>query len=571
MAPARDSSSKTAATLGVLRDALMVVANVADGGISVPFVKGSAQIAIQLIDAAQVVKSNKDDCRDVAQRAAETMLGLAKTLTRLDPECDKLSDELKIQLEEFQIKLNDIRQVMQDLADRGRLRRFVKRNVDQGTIAGWKTYLDDARRQFVESSLIDIVVGQVEIIKKLDILESGIQNTNMSALTQDQIMESPLLSRTIPAKPAVFLGRDQDIEKALNTLTSQIDPQAHLAVLGPGGMGKTSFALTLLHHPTIKDHFKQHVYFVPCESANSCDQLLFYITSVLAIKKQDGEDILTSMDTFLRRGPRLLVVLDNFETPYDQKGSNQNIVDVLGRISSVRQVSLVVTMRGTIAPMGMSQVKIIKLGSLNPEASKQAFLAISPETEEQNALEELLEEVDHIPLAVTLIANLAKLDSVESLLQEWREKKTALLADGSNRLNNIEVSIGLSLKVKAIQEAPDALSLLALISYLPDGILMAQETLEAKTPHMKARKQALRALRQVALIQEHEGSINVLSPIRHYICKQHPLGQIHRQAIETYYTVLISKYDWDYKTAKPQISPPSSRTAATLGLQLWIS
>ncbi|KZT28867.1 TPR-like protein, partial [Neolentinus lepideus HHB14362 ss-1] len=356
------------------------------------------------------------------------------------------------------------------------------------------------------------------------------------------------LSKTIPAKPHVFLGRDQEIKYALNTLTSQTDPQAHLAVLGPGGMGKTSFALTLLHHPTIKDYFKQHVYFVPCESANSCDQMLFHITSVLAIKKQDGEDILTSMDTFLRTGPRLLVVLDNFETPYDQRGSNQNIVDVLGRISSVPQVSLIVTMQGTIAPTGMSQVEIIKLGSLDPEASKQAFLTISPETAEQGALEELLEEVDHIPLAVMLIANLAKLDTVESLLQEWREKKTTLLADGADRLNNIEVSIGLSLKAKAVQDVPDALSLLALISYLPDGILMAQETLEEKTPHMKARKKALRALRQVALIQEHEGCINVLSPVWHYICKQHLLEQNHRQAIEMYYTTLIGKYDSDQKT-----------------------
>ncbi|KZT28882.1 TPR-like protein, partial [Neolentinus lepideus HHB14362 ss-1] len=363
------------------------------------------------------------------------------------------------------------------------------------------------------------------------------------------ILYSPLLSRTIPAEPPVFLGRDQEIEKSLNILTSQTDPQAHLAVLGPGGMGKTSFALTLLHHSTIKDHFKQHVYFVPCESANSCDQLLFHITSVLGIKKQDGEDILTSMDTFLRTGPKLLVVLDNFETPYDQKGSNQNIVDVLGRISSVPQVSLIVTMRGIIAPSGISHVKTIKLGSLDPEASKQAFLTISQETAAQGALEEFLEEVDHIPLAVMLIANLAKLDSVESLLQEWREKKTILLADGADRLNNIEVSIDLSLKAKAVQDAPDALPLLALISYLPDGIMMAQETLEEKTPHMKARNQALRALRQVALIQEHEGCINVLSPVRHYICKQHPLGQNHRQAIEMYYTALISKYEEDHQTA----------------------
>ncbi|KZT28866.1 hypothetical protein NEOLEDRAFT_1129128 [Neolentinus lepideus HHB14362 ss-1] len=54
MAPTSDSPRKAATTLNVLKDALKMVANVADGGINAPFVKPLAQIAIDLVDAAQV-------------------------------------------------------------------------------------------------------------------------------------------------------------------------------------------------------------------------------------------------------------------------------------------------------------------------------------------------------------------------------------------------------------------------------------------------------------------------------------------------------------------------------------
>ncbi|KZT27810.1 hypothetical protein NEOLEDRAFT_1176404 [Neolentinus lepideus HHB14362 ss-1] len=67
MPPRREDPKRTArvasatTALALLRDGLTVLANLADGGINVPFVKGSAQIAIQLIDAVQTMKNNKDN------------------------------------------------------------------------------------------------------------------------------------------------------------------------------------------------------------------------------------------------------------------------------------------------------------------------------------------------------------------------------------------------------------------------------------------------------------------------------------------------------------------------------
>lgn len=50
----QENDKLTFSSLEVLRNALLTVTNLFDGGVNVPFVKGAAGIVIQLIDAAKV-------------------------------------------------------------------------------------------------------------------------------------------------------------------------------------------------------------------------------------------------------------------------------------------------------------------------------------------------------------------------------------------------------------------------------------------------------------------------------------------------------------------------------------
>ena len=54
-----------------------------------------------------------------------------------------------------------------------------------------------------------------------------------------------------PPPPRVFFGRDKLIEKAVG-FAEHLTP---IALLGAGGIGKTSVALTALHDNRIKDRF----------------------------------------------------------------------------------------------------------------------------------------------------------------------------------------------------------------------------------------------------------------------------------------------------------------------------
>ncbi|THG93083.1 hypothetical protein EW026_g8050 [Hermanssonia centrifuga] len=58
-------------------------------------------------------------------------------------------------------------------------------------------------------------------------------------------------------EPSHHHGRDDVIHNAIAIITSEQNTQ-HIAVLGQGGIGKTSVALSVLHDTKVKDYFKDN-------------------------------------------------------------------------------------------------------------------------------------------------------------------------------------------------------------------------------------------------------------------------------------------------------------------------
>ncbi|EPQ59728.1 hypothetical protein GLOTRDRAFT_119710 [Gloeophyllum trabeum ATCC 11539] len=536
MAPAKlKESKKSLVALGHLKEALSGVAYIADA-MNAPFVKAGLQVAIKLIDTAECTVKNKSDCHELARTAAQTMLDLAESLK--GKRLEDISASLQLQLENLQSKMLDICRGMEEMTARSSFKRFIAGKLDADMIASWKKYLEDARWKFIQHGDINIQVGVAQINRKLDI---------MSGSRWDE--QTNNAQRIPPPMPSIFHGRETEVSNAVDKILGPT--QTHLAILGSGGMGKTSLALAILHHPQIKHHFKDHIYFVPCDSATSPDQLVSHILTTLAVQKKHGQDILTSLNAFLQAVPQLLLVLDNFETPYYDTENNQGIVQVLSRITCVPQVTLVITMRGNSTPRGAIWGDALELRPISLEASRKIFFDITQQHQD-DVLDRLLEKLDYIPLAVTLVSHLAKSESVSHLLRQWERQKTAMLQDdtANEKHNNVQISIELSLQSKIVQQAKDALPLLALISGLPDGLLAVSqiededglEKLEAMTPHMEDRDMALKALLKAGLVQKTGDNLTVLSPIQYYVLKQCPLGAVHRRALENYFITLIQKH-----------------------------
>ncbi len=196
----------------------------------------------------------------------------------------------------------------------------------------------------------------------------------------------------------------------------------------------------------------------------------------------------------LERGPALLV-LDNTETPWD--GDRLPTEELLAQLAAVPKLALVASIRGEQRPLGTPWREAIRVGPLDLPAAREAFLAVAGERYRNDPdLEWLLEAVDRLPLAVTLLAYQAEGEpDLAGLRRRWTEERTNLLRrdEGGQRLTDLEISLELSIQGPRMTEP--ARRLLSLLGVLPDGI--ARGDLPALLP--KGSDAAAATLRKIGL------------------------------------------------------------------------
>jgi GTPase SAR1 family protein len=141
----------------------------------------------------------------------------------------------------------------------------------------------------------------------------------------------------LPPSPKIFHGRDSELS---TVVTSLLQNSARIAILGAGGMGKTTLAIAAVQNAQVESKYFQK-YFVSCQSTPTCLELVSMIAAHLSLEQQTN--LPRMVIHYFKHAPPSLLVLDNFETSWEPRSSRSEVEEFLSLLADISQLALVVS------------------------------------------------------------------------------------------------------------------------------------------------------------------------------------------------------------------------------------
>ena len=315
-----------------------------------------------------------------------------------------------------------------------------------------------------------------------------------------------------PPAPRDCFGRDELIEKLVG-FAENLKP---VALIGAGGIGKTSITLKVLHHSRIKQRFGNNRRFIRCDQFSpSPAPFLSRLSKVIGAGVENPEDLI-SLRPFLS-SKEMLLVLDNAESILDPKGQNaEEIYSVVDELCQFETICLCITSRITTVP---PRCKRPKIPTLSMEAACDIFYDIYSDRGQSSIVNDLLEHLDFHALSITLLATTASQNSWDynRLAREWDTQRAQALQTYYNK--SLATTIELSLSSPTFRSiGPHARDLLGVVAFFPQGI--NEKNLGWLLPTIP--ESTFDTLCVLSLTYRGNGFLTMLAPIRDYLGPRDP-------------------------------------------------
>ncbi|KAJ7229166.1 hypothetical protein GGX14DRAFT_416946 [Mycena pura] len=467
-------ASGTAHSISAILEASIVIGEAAN----IPWLKGLAGMILLVSTSVQATEDNKVDCTRLSKMVLDIANVAARHLEqRTDPQLSSLG------IQSVGRACTRILQALAASSKRSYTRRFIESTNDKGLLLDCEKELQHCLDVFQMRSHIATSVAlqrkdtadeafEEQIFDVLRPIKSSIPVQAVTDSDDSLTIECPDEPVDLPPLPQIFHGREDELSELVQMFSQ--DQQAHAALMGQGGAGKSTLALALMHQPEIEERFSQRRFLVNCDSATGCLDVLARLTSALGLPDfPEASGCKESIFTSLRCSDfPSLIVFDDFDDVWDSPATKLEVEDLLTDLSNIPTISLLVTLRGTQRPLGPDYTKPYPapLGGITLAAAREMFFAISDldDTDTDAPLVDvLLHMVGHLPLAVKCLAQRAQYEPLAFLLEQYRDAGTAVL-DG------VEASIEKSLYGARVGECPAALEVLGTLARFPEGVPKAE-------------------------------------------------------------------------------------------------
>ena len=213
----------------------------------------------------------------------------------------------------------------------------------------------------------------------------------------------------LPTPATRFVGREQELFDAVSLVDEQ-DPRL-LTVLGPGGIGKTRFAIELAR--LLADEADGGTVFVPLSPLRDVELVGSAIADKLGATSRDSAAISARV-----AGRRTHVVCDNLE--HLLPAAARPLGELAAAVPALR---LIVTSREALRVQGEVELDLPPLTSGDAvELFRERAHAVHPSLRLSDAVTTLCDRLDRLPLALELAAARTKLLAPELLLERLGDR-----------------------------------------------------------------------------------------------------------------------------------------------------